>query len=299
MQNGNFIKRLQNKELLLLDGAMGTEILNRGVSTSLPLWSAEALLTYPEVVRGIHEDYIKAGADIITTNTFSTTKRNFSKKKIGDKAYDMTLLACHLARDAKKIAKKNKKIYIAGSVAPLEDCYSPQLTPPQKDIEREHDAFVKILRDGEVDFILIETMITLRETLAAIQAAEKYNLSFGVCFCCNDNLELLSGEPLKKVIQNIEKHNPLFIGVNCVSIPIATKTVKYLHKISNLPVCVYAQGNGAPEKTQGWQFHTKENDESYITAAGEWIDDGAQIVGGCCGTTPRDIKKIYSTYFLS
>lgn len=285
-------KRLANNETILMDGAMGTEILNRGVATTLPLWSAEALLTDPTVVRKIYEDYIKAGAEIIITNTFSTTRRVFSKKNISEKAREATLLACHLAKEARKRVKASHIVYIAGSVAPLEDCYSPQLTPSQKDLTREHLELARDLKDGGVDFILIETMITLQETLSALKAARKVGLPVAVSFCCNNKLQLLGGEDLKDVVSAVENFEPLFIGVNCVSQEIATKTVSYLKKITQFPVGVYAQGDGGPDDDQGWKFQKKDKEKTYLVSVRQWLFDGAQIIGGCCGTTPGYIKSI-------
>ena len=95
---------------------------------TLPL-VAEALLTHPETVQHIHEDYIEAGAQIIITNTFRTTRRAFAKLDIADKAQQAaTILACHLVQQAIEHVKPEHEVYIAGSIAPLEDCYSPELS---------------------------------------------------------------------------------------------------------------------------------------------------------------------------
>ena len=285
-------RRLLNHECILMDGAMGTEILNQGVETKLPLWSAEALLTHPEVVQKIHEAYIKAGAQIITTNTFRTFKRAFAKKGIADKARKATILACKLAQQAREKTKTLDKVFIAGSVAPLEECYSPELTPPVEELEAEHDEYVQDLRDGGVDFILLETMITLRETRAALKAIKKYNLPWAVSFCVNDKNQLLGGESLIDAVKEVQKEKPLFIGINCIDIKTATSAVKYLHKLTPLPVSVYAQGDGGPDDDQGWKFAEKEKQETYLRAVEQWQKDGAQIIGACCGSTPEYIRKI-------
>src|SRR5215831_1540534 len=106
--------RLEQGEILIMDGGMGTEILHRGVSTTLPLWSAEALLTHPETVQHIHEDYIIAGAQIIITDTFCTTRRAFAKQGIVDQARETAILACHLAQQAIAQVQPEHEVYIAG-----------------------------------------------------------------------------------------------------------------------------------------------------------------------------------------
>ncbi len=293
-------KRLAAGEHMVMDGGMGSEIEHRGISTTLPLWSAEALLTHPDVVRQIHEDYIRAGAEIIITDTFRTTRRAFSKKNIADNAATATALACKLAQRARQTVQSNVEVYVAGSIAPLEECYSPELTPPQREIEVEHDELVAQLKQGEVDFILLETMITSREALSGVRAAQENDLPFAVSFCCNDKFELLGGEPLQEVMRKIEQFEPIFIGVNCVSIDIATKTVKKLRELTDLPISVYAQGDGGTDEDLGWKIvEEKPIKKAYLQAAEQWLADGAQIIGGCCGTTPEYIKDLRQLLDLS
>lgn len=292
----NNAKQLQNRlkqnERIIMDGAMGTEILRRGVATTLPLWSAEALLTHPQVVQKIHEDYINAGAEIVITDTFRTTKRAFSRQNIAEKASEMAILACQLVRRAIEQAKFDHPVYIAGSIAPLEDCYSPELTPPVEDLLQEHFAYAQDLKAGGVDFLLIETMITRRETMTAIQAARRLNMPFAVSFCTNEQAKLLGGETLEEVVAEVEKYDPLFLGVNCVSPTIATKSLRVLHNITKRPLSVYAQGDGMPAHEQGWEFINEEQIEHYVAHAGQWLREDAQIIGGCCGTSPLYIERL-------
>jgi homocysteine S-methyltransferase len=286
-------QRLANNETLIMDGAMGTEILHRGIPTTLPLWSAEVLLQHPEIVQHIHEDYIRAGAEIIITDTFRTTRRAFAKKGIAEKATAMTLLACERAHQAIVHTKPAHEVYVVGSVAPLEDCYSPELTPAPEELAREQNRLISDLKDGGVDFLLFETMITLRETLSGIRIAQQYALPFAVSFCCNDHNQLLSGEPLSEVVPQIEAFGPLFIGINCISVAIANRLVKHLRSLTDLPIGVYAQGDGVTDDNQGWHFSDEHlHETAYLQAAQSWKQDGAQIIGGCCGTTPADIQQL-------
>ncbi len=285
-------KRLATGEIILLDGGMGSEIAHRGGPTRLPLWSAEALLTHPEIVLQIHKDYIEAGAEIITTDTFRTTRRAFALRGIAEQAATATALACSLAQEARASVQSEREIFIAGSIAPLEDCYSPELTPPQSEVEAEHAELLPQLQAGGVDFILLETMITERETLSGVQAAHQNGLPFAVSFCCNEQLALLSGEPLREVVRKIEPFQPLFIGVNCVSTDIATRTVRHLREITTLPVSIYAQGDGLVDDEQGWKMTEEHLLQHYLQAALCWGADGARIIGGCCGTTPAYIRAL-------
>jgi homocysteine S-methyltransferase len=135
-------------------------------------------------------------------------------------------------------------------------------------------------------------MITLRETLAAIQAARQLELPFAVSFCTNEQGTLLGGESLDEVVKEVEKYNPIFLGINCVKPSIATKALRTLKKVTNKPLSVYAQGKGAPDDTQGWQFAEENTLDNYMMHVKHWIEEGAQIIGGCCGTNTTYIEQL-------
>lgn len=284
-------KKLQDGSIVIMDGATGTEIQRRGLKTTLPLWSASALLSNPEIVRQIHLDYIKAGAEIITTNTFRTTERTLNKAGIKGRARELTILACELAREAAELSGKSD-IFIAGSVAPLEDCYSPELTPPESDLKKEHEEYAANLAAGKVDFILIETMITLRETKCALDAARKTGLPFAISFCTNENNKLLGGAALRSAVMLIEEYEPLFIGVNCLSPKIVDNQINIMRDATYIPLCAYAHGNGKPSDIMGWEFDSSDTGKDYLKYVMQWISSGATVIGGCCGTTPQYIQTL-------
>ncbi|MCU0709562.1 MAG: homocysteine S-methyltransferase family protein, partial [Pirellula sp.] len=136
---------------LLLDGATGTELNRRGVDTGLPLWSANALTTDAglNVLRQVHLDYLNAGADIITTNTFRTNRRALAGK--GFSARELTLRAVATAREA--IAEFGEPAIVAGSLSSLEDCYRPDLVPPADECLAEHSERIHHLVEGGVDLL--------------------------------------------------------------------------------------------------------------------------------------------------
>jgi S-methylmethionine-dependent homocysteine/selenocysteine methylase len=120
-------------------------------------------------------------------------------------------------------------------------------------------------------------------------------MPFAVSFCTNPQTALLGGETQENVLQEVEPYNPLFIGVNCVSPTIATRTLQALRKITSRPLSVYAQGDGIPDNEQGWQFNEQESIEHYAAHARHWLQAGAQIIGGCCGTSPAYIERLKLT----
>ena len=183
----SFLKRLAVPRPILLDGATGTELNRRGVNTDLPLWSARALLEAPDVLRQIHADYVRAGAELLTADTFRTHRRSLARGGQADRAAELTRLAVSLAREAAALAAPGRECFVAGSQAPLEDCYSPELVPPQADCEREHAELAGHLAAAGVDLILVETMNTIREAVAAVRAARATGLPVLASFVCRSD----------------------------------------------------------------------------------------------------------------
>lgn len=280
---------------VILDGAMGTELQRRKIDTGLPLWSASVLIKKPEVVKEIHADYLKAGADIITTNTFRTNMRTFLRAGLPDQSRELTLLACSLAKDAKKTTHKDQSL-IAGCVATLEDCYRPDLTPDSDILYSEHQLLTQNLADGGVDFIFLETMNSIRETEAALAAAAKTNLPVAISFVCTKEGRLLSGEILEKALEIVMPFRPLFVATNCAPIDVISTSLAELLNHSSFPVGIYANGDGKPDDLQGWIFNTSTGPQNYLNATKEWVKSGAKIIGGCCGTTPEYIEMLSKSF---
>jgi S-methylmethionine-dependent homocysteine/selenocysteine methylase len=287
---GPFSQILKEKHHLLLDGAMGTELQRRGVDTGLPLWSARALKTDPATVRQIHLEYLEAGCDIITANTFRTTRRTFHRARLPDESASLTKKAVTIAQNA-RVAFPERRVLIAGSMAPLEDCYRPDLAPSRHAMEDEHRELAGRLAAAGVDFILLETMNTLREASIACAAACKTGLEVVVSFLCDPEGNLYSGEPLEDAAGEITRLNPVAFSINCVSVRHLPEAIRRLRQASTLPFGVYANV-GLPEQEQGWTFTHDVFEEEYAKHAGQWLSLGAAFIGGCCGTTPAYILKL-------
>ncbi|MCA9860236.1 MAG: homocysteine S-methyltransferase family protein, partial [Thermomicrobiales bacterium] len=152
---------------VLLDGGMGRELGFRGVEVSRYIWSAQALLDAPDVVREIHADYIGAGADVITTNTYCTLRSHLDKAGVGDRYEELNRLAGRLAVEARDSA--NRPALIAGSLAPMFESYRPDMVLPVAESEPVYREQAEILADY-VDFFLCETMSKSDEAVAAARA---------------------------------------------------------------------------------------------------------------------------------
>jgi S-methylmethionine-dependent homocysteine/selenocysteine methylase len=307
MSDSSFLIRLATGRVLLLDGATGTELQRRGVDTRLPLWSARALLEAPDVLRAIHADYIAAGADIITTNTFRTHRRTLTRAGLGERTRELTQLAVKIAREAAQQA--DRKIFVAGSMSPLEDCYSPQLVPPDGELWIEHAEMARDLARAGCDLLLVETMNTIREAVIAARCAAATGLPMCVSFVAGVNglppeqlseldpdqtparVALLSGESIAAAVQAVQRVRPAVILINCVPLAYIGRAFDELRVAHRGPIGLYANVGHADDAV-GWTLTDDVQPAAYAQHARRWIRLGAAIIGGCCGTTPEHIAAL-------
>jgi S-methylmethionine-dependent homocysteine/selenocysteine methylase len=275
---------------LILDGATGTELNRRGIDTGLPMWSANALTNDDglNTLRQIHRDYLEAGANILTTNTFRTKRRAVAGK--GFDARELTKRAVTTAQEA--VAQFGKQAYVAGSIAPLEDCYEPQLTPPDDECRAEHSELIHHLLEADVDFLLIETMPTIREAVIAAKLATITGRPTLVSFVCDLEGRILSGESLTAAADILLPLGVAAIGVNCGPTHTLAKPLAELRAAVGPTFPLLGYGNiGYADPEQGWVNTDAVEPDSYANYAKDWP---VQIVGGCCGTTPEHIRHLRS-----
>jgi S-methylmethionine-dependent homocysteine/selenocysteine methylase len=289
--------RLRRGEIIVLDGAMGTELERLGVSTALPLWSAQALLDAPDRVREVHEQYVEAGADILTAATFRTTTRSLAKAgragaHLEKETEALTARAVALARESRARAASGRDVWVAGALAPLEDCYRHELVPDEAALEREHhDQAARLARAG-ADLILIETMGTIREALAASRAALATGLPVFTSFMARSASEIGGGESLADAVAAVVALDVDAVLVNCVPAEIATGCLAVMSGATRIPIGCYANA-GSPDLGRGtWCFDPEMTPERFAEHAAGWVALGAQIVGGCCGTGPAHIRAL-------
>lgn len=280
--------RLATGPPLLLDGALGTELERRGVVSTLPLWSTHALLVAPACVREIHAEYARAGAEILTANTFRTQQRTLARAGLADRAGDLTRLAIALAREGADAAGAD--VLVAGSMAPLEDCFRPDLVPPDAELAREHREHAEALAEAGADLLLCETQQTVREARAAAEAARGTGLPFFVSFLCDDRARLLSGEPLAGALDAVRDTRPLAVLVNCLPVAAAGRSLRTLAS-SGLPYGAYPN-LGVPAEPGGTGWRAEGDPETFARALGAFAEAGARVLGGCCGTGPAHLAAL-------
>jgi homocysteine S-methyltransferase len=257
----------------------------------MPLWSANAIIEAPEILKQVHIAYLEAGAQAISTNTFRTHERSLAKAGMGDRAEELTHKAVEIARTARD--EVNTDALVFGSVAPLEDCYSPELAPLSKVCEEEHSKMIKHLVNSGVDLVLIETMCSAGELCAASIAAIENTDDWAVSMCLRqDSIGiLLDGNPIDEFIPALARAR--FLGINCYPATKLAKQVAYLRSIAPTHMPVAAYGNVGHADDEGGWINTDAIDPNiFAEYAMDWAKAGASIVGGCCGTTPKTIASM-------
>ncbi len=283
-QIGEIVFKIESNHLYILDGAMGTEIENRGYDTSSIIWSAQILFENPSLVQEIHEEYFNAGADIVITNTFRTSPYSFEKagfkldsfRKYMFKAIDIAVKA----RD-----KSNTKGLIFGSIASLEDCFRPDLVPEEKILELFHQKTLDSMGESkDLDLILFETQNNFREIQIISKLVSKIDVPTGLSLTLNNKGDMLDGTSWSKVIKLVKQSNFSIFGVNCSSPTVITQGLQKLIRISELDIPIIAYANiGLPDPiTQ--QINNDVNENNYLIEAEKWKNLGASIIGSCCGS---------------
>ncbi|MDP1779750.1 MAG: homocysteine S-methyltransferase family protein [Anaerolineales bacterium] len=289
-----FLTYLSRPHKLILDGATGTELNRRGVDTGLPLWSANALMNDRDakILQQIHEDYLRAGADIITANTFRTHRRALAPSGNADRALELTRRAVDIVRDAIASIPSDKPRFVAGSISTLEDCYRPDLVPSDDELRAEHSERIHHLIECGVDLILIETINTIREAVIMAKLATITGTPVIVSFVCGREGKILSGETLTEAASQLLPLGICAIGVNCGPTPNLAKPLAELQIACGKDFPLIAYGNiGYADEKIGWVNTDSENPKAYCEHASHWP---AKIIGGCCGTTPEHISQLKS-----
>jgi methionine synthase I (cobalamin-dependent) len=287
-----FLTSLSQPRQLILDGATGTELNRRGVDTGLPLWSANALLNDhgAGILQNIHEDYLRAGADIITTNTFRTHRRALASSGNAHQALKLTRRAVEIARAAIGNVKSESQKFLAGSISTLEDCYCPDLVPQDEVLLDEHSDRILDLIECGVDLILIETINSIREAVIIAKLAGFTGMPVIVSFVCDRDGKILSGETLTEAAGQLLPLGVSAIGVNCGPTPALAKPLAELQVACGHDFPLIAYGNiGHADEVTGWINTDSENPTAYCEYATRWP---VKIVGGCCGTTPEHIHQL-------
>ena len=286
-------------QLNILDGAIGTELIARGETLPPHIWSAEINQSNPQLLLNIHEEYIKAGANHIIANTFRTTARAYQKTGLANieaqKASKASMKSAITM--AKKAACSYQNIKVLGSIAPLEDCYSPELFPGFQIAKKEYYTIANQLKEGGIDGYIIETMNNILEIQACLEIVQDLNLPIWISLNLFDGYHIKSQETLESTIDMISDFNVDYILLNCNPLERTNQGMKILSKKISRWGIYPNLGIGEPSPNGIIKDYC--SDEEFLSLCKNAIDLGASIIGGCCGTRPMHIKLLKDNFKFS
>jgi len=304
------------QRILLLDGAMGTMIQRHKLDEAayrgerFTDWPSDLkgnndllAITQPEIIQGIHEEYLKAGADIIETNSFNSTRVSMADYDMEDLSYEINLAAATLARKAAdNIGTDDKPRYVAGVLGPTNrTCsISPDVNDPSfrnitfAELSKSYEESTRALIEGGADIILIETIFDTLNAKAAIFAVKRVFEEDGIELpimisgtITDQSGRTLTGQLTEAFYNSLRHAQPISIGLNCALGPDDLRQyVQEMSRISEVYTSAHPNA-GLPNEMGGYDLEASD----MAIAIGEWADSGfLNIVGGCCGTTPDHIR---------
>jgi len=287
------------KTITLLDGGLGQEIQRRSNQPAHSLWSVKVMMDNPDLVQAVHEDFIHAGARVLTLNTYAATPTRLARDGVADWLEPLQRAAFEAA-DAARSASGSPfgPVQLAGCLPPLVASYSPETTLSYDACVREYRALVDLQPD--VDLFLCETLSTLREGQAAFEAAAQTGKPVLLSFTLNDDDSgtLRSGETIEDMITAVEELEPTGLLFNCSLPEVITQALPKLQGLT-IPWGAYANGFTAVDALKpggtvdALTAREDLNPATYSGIARQWRDLGAQILGGCCEVGPAHIERLH------
>ena len=308
----HIMERLNNNEVLILDGAIGTELQDMGVPMHPIAWCGEALYTQPYVVRLMHERYIHAGADIISTDTFSTLRHVLEASGYGDYVREINLRSVYLAQEARERAAGGRPVYIAGVMsnfgvgrsASTGRLWGGSFNGYELSNEQAteyYEELAEILAEGGIDFFLLENLSNQEHRILALRAAKATGLPVWMGFTgarvgyrpIHDNVQKNGMSDVRHADMTFDRALEEVLaegGVDGVTvlhsqIPDQTRAVEYFVNHYDGPVASYPDA-GRRDYTIPHMDRSVPNEYSidmFVEEAKKWVEMGTQVIGGCCG----------------
>ncbi|TDO96797.1 homocysteine S-methyltransferase family protein [Marinomonas balearica] len=298
---------MNSSNVTILDGGMGRELNRRNAPFQQPEWSALAMMKTPEIVKEVHKDYIKSGAHVITTNSYALVPFHIGEQAFAEQAYDLAKLSGDVAKEA--VVESERNVLVAGSLPPLFGSYRADLY----NAERAEEVATPIIKglSGNVDVWLNETQCLIEEVAQVKALVDKYDSGkkpFWVSFTLEDSEQteepmLRSGETLRDAIAKISGMGISAVLFNCSQPEIIGEAIKLTHKMlaeSGLEAIeIGAYANAFPPQTKEAtandgldELREDLSPTEYLDWVKRWVEDGATLVGGCCGIGPEHIEAM-------
>ena len=287
-------QRISKGDVIILDGASGTELERRGVPMHGVAWSAAALRTHPSVVRQVHEDYIRAGADVVITNTFSPARHTLERTELADEVRDLNTRAVILAKEACANAAEDRRVYVAGSMSIY---FRPDEEPSAGYMKASYREQAHLLADAGADLLAMEMMTEVDQAADAIEAAVSTGLPVWVGFSCKmreDDAQVVllrsKGETFAQALETLLPLGSDLVSVMHSRIEDTAPALRVVQDRWNGPIGAYPESGKFV--MPNWQFDQVVSPEALLDQARQWVQMGVQLIGGCCGIGPEHIRVL-------
>ncbi|MSP81481.1 MAG: homocysteine S-methyltransferase family protein [Alphaproteobacteria bacterium] len=305
--------RLDKREVIILDGAIGTQLQKMGVPMSGTAWAATALNTHPYTVRQMHENYIKAGADVITVNTYSAARHNLVPIGLGDVTRELNLRAVILAQEARDRCAKDRPVYIAGAVSNY-----GLVTGSERNVKGYHHFLdrvpwteeasqanlreqAEILAEAGVDLILAEPTGGSTHRRWVIEACVATGLPVWMGFKCHQDsaggvpkVGYQSEEPFADKFAELAALGGKVVNVFHSPISATNAALPIVKSKWKGPIGIYpeAERHDYVAVYKDVNESTTIAPENFVTQAKQWVAQGVQVIGGCCGIELEYIRPL-------
>lgn len=298
---------LKKFPVMILDGALATELEGRGCDIKDDLWSAKILMENPEIIGQVHTDYFAAGADCAISASYQATVEGFMARGISEeealRLIQLSIRIATKARDEFWANPENRlnrpKPLVAASVGPygafLADGseYRGDYGLTEEALMEFHRPRLKALIEGGAEVLACETIPCLIEARAIIRLLKEFpNIYAWISFSAKDDLHISNGEKITDCATWLNSYDQVAaIGVNCTAPQHVLSLITEIRKNTSKPIVVYPN-SGEEYDAESKTWHSSSGEGSFSKNAYQWCEGGAQLIGGCCRTTPDDIRAI-------
>ncbi|MGQ9010485.1 homocysteine S-methyltransferase [Bacillus stercoris] len=293
--------------LIVLDGAMATELERKGCDLNDSLWSAKILMEEPDLIKQVHTDYFAAGADCAITASYQSTFEGFAARGLSEaearRLIELSVSIAAEARDEFWSLEKNRlnrpKPIIAASVGPygayLADGseYRGNYAISEDELIEFHRPRMKALIEAGADVLACETIPCLTEAKAIVRLLKEFPETYAwISFSAKDGLHISDGTPAADCAALLDEHRQIAaLGINCTPLQHISSLIEEIKKNTSKPIIVYPNsGEQYDPETKMWNGAACA--ESYGASARIWHEKGAKLIGGCCRTKPEDIQEM-------
>lgn len=286
-----FLERLSSGEILVADGATGSNLQKMGLKPGRP--PEDLIIDNPDLLYQLEKSFVDAGSDIILTCTFGGTRMRMKDSKYQDRTPEVNIRAAEIARRA--ATSRNDGVLVAGSMGPVGALIKPYGPLEVDEVKATFAEQAKALAEGGVDLLLIETMFAFEETTAAFEGAKSVSdLPIVVSFSYDRGTRSMMGVKPKDVIKKYCEMGAAIVGANCgTTLENMEAVVKeYATTVPNFPLWVKPNAGVPHMDIETEQGVYDMGPEDMATYSRKYVELGAKIVGGCCGNTPEHIAAI-------